>query len=262
MATYKHIDFSLREGIATILLDRPEKGNALNTELVGELLEVAALCSGDPAVRVVLLTGAGRAFCVGGDLVELAAAGEQSVGPKIKALVANLHKALILFSEMRALLVVAVNGAAAGAGLGLALAGDYVIAADTAQFKMAYTAAGVTPDGGTSYVLPRLVGLRLAQDLIYSNRSLTAADALQVRLINQVVTGEELATQVKAICRTFARGPSEAHGAVKRLLLCTFQRSLRDHLSEEEKEISISAASPDGIEGVRAFLERRAPNFS
>jgi 2-(1,2-epoxy-1,2-dihydrophenyl)acetyl-CoA isomerase len=117
--------------------------------------------------------GSRSAFCVGGDLVDFAAAGEQSVGPKIKALVANLHKALILFSEMRALLVVAVNGAAAGAGLGLALAGDYVIAADTAQFKMAYSAAGVTPDGGTSYVLPRLVGLRLAQDLIYSNRSLT-----------------------------------------------------------------------------------------
>jgi 2-(1,2-epoxy-1,2-dihydrophenyl)acetyl-CoA isomerase len=199
---------------------------------------------------------------IGGDLAEFAAAGEGGIAPLIKDLVANLHRALVLFAEMRALLVVAVNGAAAGAGLGLALAGDHVIAAENARFKMAYTAAGVTPDGGTTYFLPRLIGLRRTQELIYSNRSLTAADALQLGMVTQIVADRDLETQAMAMCQTFARGPSGAHGAAKKLLLVTFQHSLREHLSHEEDEIAVAAVSPDEIEGVRAFVENRAPTFS
>ena len=149
-----------------------------------ELAVVAALCD-VPEVKAVVLTGAGRFFCAGGDLKAMAAS-PLGAGPFVKGIADDLHRAISTFARMDAVLITAVNGVAAGAGFSLAVAGDLVLAADNASFTMAYTRAGLSPDGSSSYYLPRLVGVRRAQELMLTNRTLTAAEAADWGLINDV----------------------------------------------------------------------------
>lgn len=165
-------------GMARIPLNRPDAGNAMNLDLVRALAHAAARCDGDPGVKAGLLCASGRMFCVGGDLKAMAGFGDETAF-RVKELADELHNAVSLFSRMAAPLVIAVNGAAAGAGFSLALTGDYVIASGSAKFTMAYTAAGLSPDGSSTYYLPRLVGLRRAQELALTNRTVTAREALK-----------------------------------------------------------------------------------
>jgi 2-(1,2-epoxy-1,2-dihydrophenyl)acetyl-CoA isomerase len=208
----------------------------------------------------VVLTAGGRFFCAGGDLKEFAGMGDMP-GPGLKSLADNLHSAISTFSRMDAALIVAVNGIAAGGGFSLALVGDIVLAAESARFTMAYTRAGLSPDGSSSYFLPRLVGLRKAQELMLMNNSLSASEALEIGLITYAVADAELEQQTGQIAAELANSAQQSIACVKKLLLGSFDNSLETQMEYEGRYVSQCAASPDGQEGIQAFIEKRAPVF-
>lgn len=260
MTESQPVEFSIENRIARITLNRPDAGNAMNPELVEELAKAARRCDGNPAVKVVLLSAYGKMFCAGGDLRAFAGFGDR-VGDRMKDLADDLHKAISLFARMDAPVVIAVNGTAAGAGFSLAITGDYVLAARSAKFTMAYTAAGLSPDGSSTYYLPRIVGLRKAQELALTNRVLSAEEAADWGLITRVVADDELQEAALAVCRKLAAGPANAQAVVKRLLLASLRHGLEEQMEIEGREISRAATTADGAEGIRAFLEKRKPVF-
>lgn len=254
------ITFSVEGGVARIGLNRPDAGNALNADLARELSEAALRCDNDPGIGSVLISAKGKMFCAGGDLKFFSKLGDQT-GSKMKTLADDLHKAISTFARMSAPVVVAVNGVAAGAGFSLALTGDYVIAAKSAKFTMAYTAAGLTPDGSSTYYLPRLVGLRRAQELALTNRTLTAQEALDWGMVTCIVDDVSLHDEAAKIACKLAAGPKAAQAVVKRLLLSSLRNGIEEQMEVEGREISAAAMSVDGQEGIRAFLEKREPRF-
>ncbi|TFV60543.1 enoyl-CoA hydratase [Mycobacterium sp. PS03-16] len=259
MSDYDTIAFDQSGPVARITLDRPDAANGMNDAMTAELADVAARCD-TPATKVVVLTGSGRFFCAGGDLKAFAAA--PSRGRFIKGVADDLHRAISTFARMDAVLITAVNGAAAGAGFSLAITGDLVLAAESASFTMAYTRVGLSPDGSSSYHLPRLVGMRRAQELMLTNRTLTAAEAVQWGLITEVVPDADLADRAGALAERLAGGSATSHGAVKALLLESLRNGLEDQMELEGRTIARRADSPDGREGVDAFLAKRRPDFA
>ena len=258
---YRNIRFALADGVATITLDRPDAANAIDLALGRELMHAAIRCDEDASVRAVLLTGAGKMFCAGGDLKSFAAQGD-ALPATLKELTTYLHAATSRFARMNAPLVVAVNGTAAGAGFSIAISGDLVVMAESAKLTMAYTAAGLSPDGSSTWFLPRLVGMRRAQELMLTNRRLSAAEALDWGLVNQVVPDAELAATAGALARQLAAGATRAFGTVKSLLASTFSESLETQMELEARGIAAMAGGGDGREGIEAFVAKRAPKFS
>lgn len=260
MDHYTTLSFVREAGIATITLQRPTAANSIDMTMGRELRDVARHCEQDDSIRAVLLTGAGVFFSAGGDLVAFAQYGD-AVSEKLLELTDYLHAAISSFLRMRAPLVVAVNGAAAGAGFSLAMAGDFVLAADNAKFTMAYTAVGLSPDGGASYLLPRLVGMRRAQELIINNRKLSATEAQEWGLVTRVCAADQLLTEAQALAQKLANGATQAIGTVKQLLLTTFINTPEQQMALEGKLFSQLSTSSDGQEGMRAFLDKRPPVF-
>jgi len=260
MKDFQTILLDKNDNIATITLNRPDAANGISPTLASELAQAALICDCDTSIRCVILTGKGRFFCAGGDLKSMAA----SDNPKmtLKGMADDLHKATSLFARMDKLVLVAVNGVAAGAGFSMAVAGDFVIAAESAKFSMAYTAAGLSPDGSSTYFLPRFIGIRRTMDLMITNRRLTAQEALEWNLVNQVVADEEVQSTALTLAQKLASGPMDAFGMVKKLLICTFNNSLETQMELEGRAISERAVTPNGSEGIQAFLEKRKPNFS
>ncbi|WP_374572310.1 enoyl-CoA hydratase/isomerase family protein [Phenylobacterium sp.] len=255
------ISFQLDGGVARLTLNRPSAANAMNVALCQALCDAAIRCDEDPQVRAVHLTGAGRMFSAGGDLRAFAEDGD-AVGASLKRMTTYLHSALSRLARMRAPLVVAVNGPAAGAGLSLAMLGDLVICAHSASFVMAYTAAGLTPDGGSTYLLPRLVGLRRAQELILTNRKLSAEEAVAWGLATQTVEDEALADVSLTAARRLADGPTNAFGAARALLMAGAAAGYESQMELEARAIAAASGSADGREGITAFLARRTPTFT
>lgn len=249
-----------RGAVAILTLDRPKAANGIDLALGKALMMQAIALSEDAEVRAVVLTGAGRFFCAGGDLKSFAGFGPE-LPARLKELTAYLHTAITRFSRMDAPLIVAVNGMAAGAGMSLAITGDLVVAAESAGFTMAYTAAGLSPDGSSSWFLPRLVGDRRARELMLTNRRLTAAEALDWGLINEVVADGEALDAAVAQAETLAEGATGSYGAVKDMLLATFGNGLETQMELETRHIAARAASEDGREGIAAFSEGRKPVF-
>lgn len=257
--TFETLHFDRTGGVARITLNRPD-ANSINLTLAQELLKAAIRCDHDPAIRSVLLTGAGRFFCAGGDLRAMAEFGD-GVAVGLKELTTYLHASISVLRRMRPPLVVAVNGVAAGAGMSLAAIGDVVVAAETATFTMAYTGVGLVPDGASTYFLPRLIGLRRTQELMLTNRRLTAAEAAEWGLVSRVVADDALESEAGDLAHALADGPTEAFGAVKRLLDTSFANSLETQMEQEGREIAAVAGSGDGREGIAAFLGKRRPTF-
>lgn len=260
MAGFQTLEFTRDGAVARIALNRPDAANGLSMEMARELLAASLECRGDAGIRAVLLTGNGRFFCAGGDLKGFVDNAE-ALYAFVKELTTHLHAALANFAHMRAPLVVAVNGTAAGAGFSLAAAGDLVLAARSAKFTMAYTAAGLVPDGSSSWYLPRIVGIRRAQELMLTNRRLSADEALDWGIVTRVVDDESLATEAAALAGQLAAGPTGAFGAVKKLLALSSESSLEAQLEHESQAIAEQAVTADGREGVAAFFAKRAPVF-
>ncbi len=259
---YTTLDYELRDGVAWITFKRPERYNALDPIMARELWEVANRCSSDRAVRAAVMTGSGeQAFCAGGD-VSVFAERRDDIEILVKEMTTYLHAAVSRFVRMRAPLVAAVNGVAAGAGFSLVTCCDLAVAADTATFTSAYTRIGLTPDGSSTYFLGRLIGSRRAAELYLTNRVLSAAEALDWGLVNKVVPAGQLAAEADELARKLAEGPTAAHGKVKALLQSAAGESLESQMELETQAIAAAGASPDGQEGIRAFLEKRPARFT
>ena len=249
-----------RGAVAVLTLNRPTVGNAIDVPLARALMDAVLECDEDDSIRCVLLTGAGRMFCAGGDVGGFAKAGDNA-GALVKEITGYLHVAISRLSRMAKPLVCAVNGPAAGAGFPLALLGDLVIAAKSAHLTLAYTAIGLTPDGSSTWLLPRLVGLRLTQELVLTNRRVGAEEAVTLGLITRVVDDADLASEADKLATTLAAGATQAFGAARRLLLQSFESSLETQMERESRSIGDAARTPHGREGIAAFLGKRKPEF-
>jgi 2-(1,2-epoxy-1,2-dihydrophenyl)acetyl-CoA isomerase len=256
---YQTIKFEQAGAITRITLNRPDAANGMNDTMTRELADAARRCDTE-ATKVVVLTGSGRFFCAGGDLKSFASA--PSRGRYIKGVADDLHRAISTFARMDAVLVTAINGVAAGAGFSIAVTGDVVLAAESSSFTMAYTRAGLSPDGSSSYYLPRLVGIRKTQELMLTNRTLSAQDALQWGLVTEVVADAELQARTDQVVDQIAATSRESNGAVKALLLATFKNGIEEQMELEGRLIAERADSADGREGVDAFLAKRKAEFA
>jgi len=251
---------ALSGGVATITLNRPEAHNAMSWGLIDAFGTVAERLAGDPGTRAFLLRGEGKNFCVGGDI--RAFAEEADAAEFIKRLAGRLHEGLKALFDHPAPVVVAAQGAAAGAGLSMVAGGDIVLAGRSATFSMAYTGIGLTADGGATWLLPRVIGLRRTQELAYLGRRLNAGEAADYGLVTRVVDDEALAAEAEATAAKIAAGPTAAFGALKRLLADSSGATYADHLDDEADAIGRTMASTDAKAGVAAFLGRRAPIFT
>jgi|SRR5208337_3522884 len=251
------ISFRLDKGVATLTLDRPEQGNTIDLPMARALLEAALRCDEDAAIRCVVITGSGKLFCGGGDVGSFALAGA-SISSFLSELAGTLHMALSRFARMPKPLVTLINGPAAGAGLSLAIAGDIALAARSAHFTAAYGALGLSPDGGMSWRLPRLVGLRRAQDIILTNRRVPSDEAAAIGLVTRVVEDDRLYTVGADVAGQLANASTAALGAARNLLLGPFESELEAQLERETRSIAALGGSDETRALVAAFLERRS----
>jgi 2-(1,2-epoxy-1,2-dihydrophenyl)acetyl-CoA isomerase len=248
------------DAVATITLNRPDAYNALNLALGRDLFHAVLEVDEDPGVRAVVITGAGRAFCGGGDVKDFAGSLDR-IGVLVKELTTYVHGAVSRLVRSPKPVIVAVNGTAAGGGLSLALAGDLVLAGESAKLTMAYSKIAATPDGSSSYFLPRLIGLRRAMELYLTNRVLTAKEALEWGLVTRVVPDGELAGAAAALARELAQGPTRAFGGAKLLFHRSTHESLETQMELESQAIAASGHTEDFREGVTAFASKRTPTF-
>lgn len=252
--------FERRGPIAWITLNRPANGNAITLEMARALMLAAIDCDEDAAIRCVVLTGAGRLFCAGGDVGDFAGAGER-IPHFIKELTSYFHSAISRLARMEKPLLTAINGPAAGAGLSLAILGDIAIARRSAHFSLAYTALGLSPDGGSTWLLPRLVGLRRAQELALTGERKTAEEAAAIDLITRAVDDDAFDDEIGAMADRLARSATGALGRTRNLLLASFTNTLETHMEAEARSIAGATVAAEGREGVAAFKAKRAPQF-
>ena len=255
--------YEVQDGVGRITLNRPQALNALDLATIRRLREVVTVAATSLDVRAVLLAGNGPAFCAGGDvklMLSLASAEDDAREAAMLAGVGELHPVIADLCGMPKPVVAAVHGAAAGAGVGLALAADVTWAARSASFKLAFTALGVSPDSGTTFLLPRAVGPKLAAELFLTNRRLSADEALAAGLASRVLDDDELLGAARELAARLARGPTLAYARV-RSLLRTIPDRLETQLEHERRNVGLSARSADFVEGLRAFVEKRPPEF-
>ena len=258
---YATLLFERIGAVARITLNRPDAANALDETVARELMQAAIRISEDRSIRAVILTGAGRMYSAGGDLKAFARQ-EERLPAHLKELAGVLHLAISRFARMEAPVIAAVNGAAGGAGLSLCLFADLVIAAESAKFTLAYTRAGLSPDGGSTFFLPRIVGVRRALELALTNRVLSAAEARDWGIVTKVVPDAELKMEAEKIASDLAAGATHALGAAKRLLYHSFSESLETQMELEAQAIVEQARGADGREGIAAFIAKRPPRFT
>ncbi|RIJ24625.1 enoyl-CoA hydratase/isomerase family protein [Henriciella barbarensis] len=254
------VDLSIENGLARLTLVNGNKGNPLDHEFGAEIRAAAIRLEGTHGLRAVLLTGEGKNFSVGGDLG--AFSGVADLPAYVRESTADYHVALSKLMRLRAPIISAVQGACAGAGVTLACFADFVVATENSSFCLAYTSIGFSPDGASTYVLPRLIGTRKFQELVYTNRRISASEALQIGLVTQLVPSEQLTEQAEKLARQFADGPTGAFAATKRLLFETYSNSFETQLEWESRLLSEQCASEDVIEGISAALSRRPPQFT
>ncbi len=244
--------------VLRLTLNRPQRANVLDLALCKALLDAAILADEDDAVRCVVLAARGKLFCAGGDIDAFVAAGD-ALGPLVKQMTAALHMALARLLRMNKPLVTVVAGPAAGAGLSLAILGDIALAARSAHFTSAYTTIGMTPDGGSTWLLPRLVGMRRAQEMVLLNRRVSAEEAAQLGLITRAVPDEALAAEADSVVQQLAQGATAALGRSRNLLHSSFTTTLETHLEAEARAIADSARTEDARTRMAAFLQKRKP---
>lgn len=255
---FQFIKLEVAGGVATLTLNRPEVYNALNDGITYEIQDALKLAAKDASVRVIVLTGSGKAFCSGQDLK--AASGQEK-----RSFMQSLYKRYNpIISAMRAMpkpIICRLNGVAAGAGCSLALACDMIIASDEATLIEVFVNIGLVPDSGSSYFLPRLIGMAKAFELCSMGTKVKAAEALQLGLINKVVAADQLDAAVKEYSDYFSQAPTKAIGLIKRMLNKSTTATLEEMLEYEAYCQEIAGTSEDYKEGVSAFLEKRKAAF-
>jgi 2-(1,2-epoxy-1,2-dihydrophenyl)acetyl-CoA isomerase len=248
-------------GIATLVMNRPDRLNALNNELASGLNEAFTRLAQDESIRAVVLTGAGRAFCAGGDLTHIRWGRESG---DLKQLEPLLRSGMQLVLKMRTMpqpVIAAVNGAAAGAGMNIALAADVRMAAEEATFGQNFAKVGLFPDYGGTYFLPQLAGPSKAAEMFYTGEMIDSQTALRLGLVSRVVPAAQLEAEVRTLARKIAQGPAIAISAVKKTLFGSDRQALEDALEKEVQQQLKCFPSEDCAEGLRSFFERRPPKF-
>src|ERR1700739_857652 len=252
---------TIEDGIATLTFNRPEQMNARSTPIMQGLLDGLPRLAGDPAVKVVVLTGAGRAFCAGGDVKDMAQGGEQRSTAEATARLRSRMEVSRILHELPKPTIAMINGPAAGAGLALALACDLRIAGVSARLVTAFVRVGFSGDFGGSFFLTRLIGTARARELYFTGRPVEADEALSLGLVNRVVPDEELATITMELARSLAQGPSIAFSLMKPNLNCAESSGLPELLDMEAAHQVQTGRTQDHREAARAFVEKRTPSF-
>jgi len=258
---FKTVLLEIADGIATLRLNRPDQGNAINEEMAADLEEASTRMAETSGLRAVLIAGNGKNFTVGGDIHLFAGTPQAELPGKLRRMIDGYHRAIDRLTSMDAPVVAAVRGAAAGGGLGLLYAADIVLASTDARFALGYGALGLTSDGGNTWFLPRMIGMRRAQELFLLNRRLTAQEALEFGLVSRLVSDDSVEAQAMAVARELAAGPTQAFGAMRRMLRQSLESSLGAQLDVECESIVAASRSDDAREGISAFASRRRPVF-
>jgi len=252
---YKEILIDKQEGVATITFNRPDKLNAMTDESWAGMRDIVGELNQDPEVRALVITGAGRGFCAGHDVSDISTMGEQSV----QGMRDMIPSPTIIRCGKPT--IAAVNGVTSGGGLGLALACDIRIASDQARFNSSFILRGLVPDVGVSYLLPRVIGLPKALELMYTGEIIGAQAALELGMVNQVVPHEELMPAALALAQKLAKGPPLALALTKRLVYHGVAPDIEEHCDLEIYLQRLCIGSEDFREGVQSFFERRQPAF-
>lgn len=247
-------------GVAVLTLNRPDVLNAFDAAMADTFLARIEEIAARRDVRAILLKGAGRGFCAGGDVSQFTAGGDPAAA--IEAIIRPLHAGLKRLDELPQPAIACLHGAVAGAGFSLALACDLAIAAESAKFTLAYARIGATPDGSGTYHLPRIVGMKKAKELALLAETIDAGEALRLGLINRTVRAEILDAEGMTLARRLAAGPTQAYGRIKSLLGASLSHSLGDQLDAERDAFHASTRTADFGEGVSAFLEKRPARFT
>jgi 2-(1,2-epoxy-1,2-dihydrophenyl)acetyl-CoA isomerase len=254
------IDYAVRNGVAHVRLARPEGANAVNPTFARDLRAVMLAVQFDDDVRAVSVTAEGKVFCAGGDLKEFHAAGA-GLPHLASDMLVDFHAAIYKMNRIPKPFVAGVGGAAGGAGLSLMAAFDLVVASESAKFTMAYTRAGVTPDGTSTYFISRHIGVRRMLDLTLTNRVLSAGEAESWGLVNRVVAADQVDAETAALAQQLADGPAWALGHAKRIVYEGHDASLEAAGELEGVTIAAAMGRHDGQEGIAAFVEKRAAEF-
>jgi 2-(1,2-epoxy-1,2-dihydrophenyl)acetyl-CoA isomerase len=257
---YQSILVETKDQVGTLTLNRPEAYNALNMAMAREVFAATLELDENPDVRCIVVTGAGKAFCAGGDVKEFADSAPR-VGVLLKELTTYLHGAVSRLARSQKPVVMGINGVAAGGGLSFALSGDIVLASESARFTMAYSKIAATPDGSSSYFLPRLIGLRRAMELYLTSRALTAREALEWGLVTRVVPVAEFPDALRSLARELAQGPTLAFGMAKLLFHQSTHESLETQMELEAQAIARCGHTEDFRDGVTAFAQKKTPTF-
>jgi 2-(1,2-epoxy-1,2-dihydrophenyl)acetyl-CoA isomerase len=251
----------VRDGVAHLTLNRPAAANSINNDMGDDLMAAVTALTLDPTVRAVLLSGAGPRFCGGGDVPAFAAAGDDFT-TELRRLIPLLHGAIAMLVRGDAPVVAAVQGSAAGAGMGFVGMSDIAVAGESTKFVMAYTQVGLSPDCASSWFLPRVLGVKRALELTLTNRVLSAQEALDYGLVTKVVPDADVHDEALAIATALAAGPTVALGMAKRMIHSSLEDTFETHLAREGDGFATSAATRDAREGLTAFVEKRPPTFT
>ena len=261
-AEYETIQYEVRDAVCTITLNRPEVYNAFNETMTAELLSAFKSAERDASIRALIITGAGKAFCSGQDLKSLKDDYVEGYVPVLGERLRKGYNPVILkMRNMEKPIIAAVNGVAAGAGCSLALAADLRIMAESATLIEVFVHVGLVPDSGSTYMLPRLVGMGKAFELCALGDKVSAEEALRLGLTNRVAADDALAGQAQELACRLAALPTKAIGLTKRLLNQAFDHTLEQQLESEAFVQRTAGETADHFEGVRAFIEKRTPEF-
>ena len=258
------VQLELSDGVATVTLNRPQSLNALDAAMAEGLFAALARCEADGDVRAVVVCGAGGAFMAGGDIKMFAGLlGEPGASPRafFERLIQTVHQSVILLRRMPKPVVASVQGPCAGFGVSLMLACDLAIAADDSVMTLAYCHIGTSPDGGSTFHLPRVVGARKAAEIALLGDRFGAAEAERLGLVNRVVPAAALEAETRALARRLAAGPTAAYGRTKALLNASFDRPIESQLQAEAEAFAACSTTADFAEGVAAFVAKRKPDF-
>ncbi|MFC4438642.1 MULTISPECIES: enoyl-CoA hydratase/isomerase family protein [Natrialbaceae] len=259
MNDYENLTVEVDNGIATVTLDSAAGRNALTLEMADELVSVATTMGDDPAVRCIVLTHAGEFFGAGADLSQFA--GDESDAPLLRELAGRAHEAIVHFHRTETPVLGGINGIAAGIGFSLALMPDLVVLGEDATLKFAYPGIGLTGDGGSTFFLPRLVGLRTAKEIVLRDEPITPEQAVAMGLANEVAPADEFDDRLGEVAADLAAGPTRALGTAARLLTDSYERSLESQLAAEADAIAEATRTEDYERGLEAFFGDGDPDF-
>jgi 2-(1,2-epoxy-1,2-dihydrophenyl)acetyl-CoA isomerase len=260
--TFTALHLEIAEGVAEVRLGDATGSSRATAATATDLLELSHVLTADRSVRAVLLQPRGADFTSGGDIDMFHAMREEGLAAGLRRMLDSYHRAVEHLAALDAPIVAAVRGAAAGGGLGLVCLADVVVSADDATYSMGSSAIGLSADGGTSWYLPRLIGMRRAQELLLLNRRLTAAEALDWGLVTRVEPSDHVDEVAREVARRLAAGPTVAIGELRRLLRESHSSSLSQQLKHETESLVVSASSEDAAAGIEAFTLRQRPNFA